>query len=104
MLRISLAGPLARVLGACLVALGLGGAAMAQESSTGTTTSHNTGIAQPPPGTAAPAPKRLDHTNASVQGNNTPTLPELARQPEATIGSPVSIAGPGGTARTPAGD
>lgn len=93
----------------CMVAAALGGAAMAQTSATtnsGTTThgTSSTGIATPPPGTSAPLPKRLDHSNASVLGNNTPTLPQIALHPTATIGSPVPVAGPGGTSSNPTGD
>lgn len=89
---------------ACVLAVALGGSALAQTVTSGTTTSNNTGIANPPPGTAAPQPKRLTHSNASVLGNNTPTLPQIALHPTATIGSPVPIAGPGGTTRNETGD
>jgi hypothetical protein len=77
--------------------------ALAQTSVGGTTT-QQTGISKPPPGTAPAGPKRLDQSNASVLGNNTPTLPQIALHPTATVGSPVPIAGPGGTTRNATGD
>lgn len=90
---------------ACLLALALGTAALAQPATTSGTTSHTTtGLAKPPAGTTPRLHKKLNHTNASNLGDNTPTLPQVALHPEATIGSPVPIAGPGGTARTPTGD
>jgi hypothetical protein len=79
------------------------GGAVAQTVTSNSTTT-NTGIAKPPPGTSAPLPKRLTHSNASVLGNNTPTLPQIALHPTATIGSPVPIAGPGGTTTSQTGD
>ncbi len=87
---------------AVLVAMMPFGDAMAQQVS-GMTTKHH-GIATPPSGTVPPQPKRLNHSNASTPGNNTPNLPELARQPDAPIGSPVTIAGPGGTVSHPLGN
>ena len=88
---------------ALAVALG-GTGALAQTVSNGTTTTQQTGISKPPPGTAPQSPKRLDQSNASVLGNNTPTLPQIALHPTATVGSPVPIAGPGGTTRNATGD
>jgi hypothetical protein len=83
----------------------LGGTAMAQPVlNNGTTTTQPTGISKPPPGTAPPSPKRLNRTNASVLGNNTPTLPQIALHPTATIGSSIPIAGPGGTSSNPTGN
>ncbi len=66
-------------------------------------TMKSTGIAKPPPGTAAPSPKRIDPINGPQLGNNTPTLPQIARHPMATIGSPTPIAGAGGTSKYPVG-
>ena len=99
-----------RLIRACTLAIAMGGmasgGAMAQTVSTGTTTNGTTttGIAKPPPGTTAPLPRRLNHSNASVLGNNTPTLPQIALHPGPTIGSPVPIAGPGGTSSSPTGN
>ncbi|WP_297491876.1 hypothetical protein [Acidocella sp.] len=98
-----------RLILACVLGITAGGmipgGAMAQTASTAASaTTKSTGLAKPPPGTTAPQPRRLDHSNASVQGNNTPTLPQIALHPQATIGSPVPIAGPGGTSRSPTGD
>jgi len=101
MYRRILACGLAVALGVALFGA-LGGDALAQ-TAVGTTT-QQTGISKPPPGMVPPAPKRLDHSNSSVLGNNTPTLPQIALHPTATIGSPIPIAGPGGTTRNATGD
>lgn len=99
-----------RIILTSLLALALGGTAAAQTAtssanlSSGTTTQNRTGIAKPPPGTVAPSPRRINRTGGSQLGNNTPTLPQIALRPGATIGSPVPIAGPGGTARNPTGN
>jgi hypothetical protein len=97
-----------RIILTSLLALALGGAAMAQTSSanlsSGTTTQNKTGIAKPPPGTVPPSPRRINRMSGSQLGNNTPTLPQIALRPSATIGSPVPIAGPGGTSRNPTGN
>jgi len=93
--------------GALAIALGVlpaGGALAQTPVSSGTATTQQTGISKPPPGTTPPGPKRLNQSNASVLGNNTPTLPQIALHPTATIGSPVPIAGPGGTTRNATGD
>src|ERR1700727_3153748 len=101
MFRRILTGALAIALGSMLPA----GNALAQTPvSSGTATTQQTGISKPPPGTAPPGPKRLDRSHGSVQGNNTATLPQIALHPTATIGSPVPIAGPGGTTRNATGD
>ncbi len=105
-----------RVFLASLLAAALGGGAMAQTAPTASvsagagssanlssSTTKKTGIAKPPPGTAAPSPKRIDPINGPQLGNNTPTLPQIARHPTATIGSPVPIAGAGGTSKYPVG-
>ena len=94
MLKLSLAGVLA-------LAVALGSAAMAQQDTNGTTT---TGIAKPPPGMVPPQPHKLDRNNPSSPGSNIPTLPQVALHPDATIGSGVPLAGPGGTSRNPTGD
>ncbi len=97
MYRRILTGALAIALGSLLPA----GSVLAQTSGT---TTQQTGISKPPPGTAPPQTKRLDQSNASVLGNNTPTLPQIALHPTATVGSPVPIAGPGGTTRNATGN
>ena len=80
------------------------GSALAQTASTSGTTT--TGIAKPPPGTAPPQRRRIDRSGANMPplGNNTPTLPQIALHPRATIGSPVPIAGPGGSSNNPTGN
>jgi hypothetical protein len=96
---------LAYVIAAAVGASALGSTAMAQtELNNGTTTTQPTGISKPPPGTSPTQPKRLDRTNSSVLGNNTPTLPQIALHPTATIGSSIPIAGPGGTSSNPTGN
>jgi hypothetical protein len=87
---------------AVTLAIALGGTALAQTASS--TTTQQTGISKPPPGTSPPSSRRINHSaNPSVLGNNTPTIPQIALHPTATIGSPVPIAGPGGTTRSPTG-
>jgi hypothetical protein len=98
MYRKLLTGALALALGSILPL----SSALAQTS--GTTTQQPTGISKPPPGTSPAGPKRLDQSNSSVLGNNTPTLPQIALHPTATVGSPIPIAGPGGTTRNATGD
>ncbi len=80
-----------------------GGSALAQNATSSGTTS--TGIAKPPPGTAPPQPARIDHSHATTAplGNNTPTLPQIALHPGATIGSGTPVAGPGGSSSSPTG-
>jgi hypothetical protein len=88
------------VLSIALVGTALGGSAMAQSASSTTT---KTGIAKPPPGYAPPQPRRLNSTTGGGTLANTPTLPQIALRPTATVGSPVPVAGPGGSSRTPTG-
>jgi hypothetical protein len=95
-----LTGALALALGSSILPLS---SALAQPVG-GTTTQQPTGISKPPPGTSPAGPKRLDQSNSSILGNNTPTTPQIALHPTATIGSPVPIAGPGGTTRNATGD
>ncbi|MCB5945375.1 hypothetical protein [Acidocella sp. KAb 2-4] len=92
---------------AFVLAMALSGAAVAQtQTTTGTATTkgtQSTGIAKPPPGTTAPAPKKRNKDNYSNIGANVPTLPTVAQHPTGTIGSEVPIAGPGGTTQAPTG-
>ncbi len=60
------------------------------------------GIAKPPAGTAAAKPSK-QAPGASPTLPNDPTLPQIALHPTATIGSPVPIAGPGGTTKSATG-
>lgn len=60
------------------------------------------GVAKPPAGTAEPKPnKKRPGTNATLPNN--PTLPQIALHPTGTIGSPVPIAGAGGTTKSATG-
>lgn len=96
-----------RLIPVCILATALLaplGAAAQPVTGTTTTGTEKSAIAKPPPGTAPPQAKRLPTDNASTPGNNTPTLPQIALHPSATIGSPVPIAGPGGTSRSPTGN
>jgi hypothetical protein len=99
-----------RMMLAGLLALAMGGSALAQTASGNTSANlssgvtKQTGIAKPPPGTVPPQPRRIDRLSGSRLGNNTPTLPQIALHPTATIGSPVPIAGPGGTTKFPTGN
>ena len=94
-----------------MMAMGLCSAALAQSATTGTATitqNPNSSVVQPglakPPG-SAPGPKAA-HKPAGTQPTlpNNPTLPQIALHPTATIGSPVPIAGPGGTTKEPTGE
>ncbi len=58
------------------------------------------GVAKPPPGAPKPPPKVKRQPNgSSAVWANQPTLPQIALHPQPTIGSPIPIAGPGGTTR-----
>lgn len=95
---------------ACVLALAVGSAALAQSTGDSATTSSKattktkTGIAKPPAGTTAPAPEKFNPNDNSAIGANVPTLPQIALHPQATIGSGVPIAGPGGSTATPVGN
>jgi len=96
---------------ACMLALAVGSAALAQSSdvagsasSSGSTRS-KTGLAKPPAGTTAQAPVKFNHNNDNTGiGANVPTLPQIALHPDATIGSGSPIAGPGGSSASPVGN
>lgn len=86
------------------LALASGQAAMAQTSNAGPDNPNSSvvtpGVAKPP----ASAPKPKGKTKAQPTGStavwaNQPTLPQVALHPTATIGSPVPIAGQGGTTK-----
>ncbi len=96
---------------ACMLALAVGSAALAQStevagsaSSSGTTKSE-TGLAKPPAGTTARAPVKFNHNNDNTGiGANVPTLPQIALHPDVIIGSGSPIAGPGGSTGSPVGN
>ncbi len=93
-----------------ILAVGLGGTALAQSTATGSaeiTANPNSsvvqpGIARPPAGHELQTPRKQRPGTSPVLPND-PTLPQIALHPTATIGSPVPIAGPGGTTRSPVG-
>jgi hypothetical protein len=96
-----------------ILAMGLGGAALAQSTATGSATLTNDpnesvvqpGIAKPPVSAPAkPAHIKRQATGSSAIWANQPTLPQVALHPTATIGSPVPIAGPGGTTKSVTGE
>lgn len=93
-----------------ILAMGLGSAALAQSTAPGpaeVTANPNSsvvqpGIARPPAGHAAQRSAKQRPGTSPVLPND-PTLPQVALHPTATIGSPVPIAGPGGTTNSPTG-
>jgi hypothetical protein len=92
-----------RIFLAGLIAVAFGSSAMAQSTpgvSTTGTTGNKVTLAKPPVGTAPPSTKRNRGDNNL---NNTPLTPQIAKQPGPTIGSPIPIAGPGGTTTNPTG-
>ncbi len=94
-----------------ILAAGLGGVALAQSAppgSTGAADNPNASVVQPgiavPPGSVSkPAHVKRQPTGSSAIWANQPTLPQVALHPTATIGSPVPIAGPGGTTKAVTG-
>jgi hypothetical protein len=99
-----------RVMLVGLLALAWGGNALAQTGAGNTSANlsggvtKQTGIAKPPRGVVPPQPRHTDRLSGPRLGNNTPTLPQIALHPTATIGSPVPIAGPGGSSKFPTGN
>jgi hypothetical protein len=99
-----------RIVLGMILAAGVGGAALAQSTASGSAAVQanpnssvvQPGIAKPPAGHPAPAPQKQRPGTSPALPNN-PTLPQLALHPTATIGSPVPIAGPGGTTKSPTG-
>ncbi|WP_297370615.1 hypothetical protein [Acidocella sp.] len=93
-------------LAACLAFTLCAGSVLAQTSpqtSTSGTVSHNTGVAKPPANAPLPKPKPKHDKNSGI-GVNVPTTPQIALHPQATIGSNVPMAGPGGTTATGTGN
>lgn len=95
-----------------ILAMGVGGAALAQSSASGAISITNDpnssvvqpGIAKPPTGAPAqPAHVKRQATGSTAVWANQPTLPQIALHPTATIGSPVPIAGAGGTTKAVTG-
>jgi hypothetical protein len=92
-----------------VLAFAFGGAALAQTAAGSAQITANPngsvvqpGIAKPPAGKAAPkSAKQRPGTSPALP--NVPTLPQIALHPTATIGSPVPIAGPGGTTKSATG-
>ena len=98
-----------RVLVGVGLACAVGGAAFAQTASGSAQVTANPnssvvqpGVAKPPAGTAAPKSKKHRAETKPVLPND-PTLPQIALHPTATIGSPVPVAGAGGTTKAATG-
>lgn len=97
------------------VALTLGAAniAVAQVNPTGSAQVNDTsgpnssvvqpGLAKPPAGVAVPTPPAGQQVGVPPNMANNPTAPQIAKQSSATVGSPVPIAGAGGTTSAVAG-
>lgn len=93
---------------AVALVLGAAGVAMAQENATGSAQINNNGnnpnnsvvqpgIAKPPAGLSTPTPPAKQPVGVPANMANNPTTPQSALQPTATVGSPVPVAGAGGT-------
>jgi hypothetical protein len=89
-----------RIFLAALLAVAMGSAALAQPNSSTT----ETGTPGKPPAGAPVPPQSTRHDANSAIGANVPTLPQVALHPTATIGSPVPLAGPGGTTKNATGN
>lgn len=95
------------------LALSAGGMAFAQTSTTGNaqisgdngpnSSVVQPGLAKPPAGMAPITPPTQQPKGVPANMANNPTLPQAALQPSATVGSPVPIAGAGGTTKTVTG-
>lgn len=62
------------------------------------------GIAKPPAGIPSTTSSGKQQMGVPPNMANNPTLPQVAMHPSATVGSPVPIAGPGGTTNSVAGN
>ncbi|WP_298284891.1 hypothetical protein [Acidocella sp.] len=89
-------------LAVCLAFTLCAGGALAQTSMSGTV-SHNSGVATPPANAPGPKAKPKPDVHSGI-GVNVPTTPQIALHPQATIGSNVPMAGPGGTTATGTGN
>lgn len=99
---------------AVVLALGGASAALAQVSTTGSAQLNDSngpnssvvqpGIAKPPAGAPTQMPSGMS-PNMAMPPNmaNNPTSPQIALQPSTKVGSPVPIAGAGGTSSAPVG-
>lgn len=95
------------------LALSAGGVAFAQTSVTGSAqisgdNGPNSSVVQPglakPPASVAPVtPPAEPQKGVPANMANNPTLPQAALQPSPTVGSPVPVAGAGGTTKTVTG-
>jgi hypothetical protein len=92
-----------------ILAFAFGGAALAQTTSGSVQVpaDPNGSVVQPgiakPPGTAPVKKSTKQRPGTSPTLPNDPTLPQVALHPTATIGSPVPIAGAGGTTKAATG-
>ena len=99
---------------AVVLALSAASTALAQVSAGGNAQVNNNGgpnssVVQPglakPPAGSVPTPAPVPKQQVGVPPNmaNNPTSAQIAVQPSATVGSPVTVAGAGGTTKAPAG-
>lgn len=97
---------------AVVLALSAASAAMAQVSTSGNAQVNNNGgpnssVVQPglakPPAGSVPAPAPKQQVGVPPNMANNPTSAQIAVQPSAPVGSPVPIAGAGGTTKAPTG-
>lgn len=99
---------------AVALALSATSIAAAQENTTGNAQINNNGnnpnssvvqpgIAKPPAGAMAPTPPATQQVGVPANMANNPTTPQIALRPSATVGSPVPVAGAGGTTNATTG-
>lgn len=97
---------------AVVLALSAASGALAQVSTGGNAQVNNTGgpnssVVQPglakPPAGSTPAPVPKQQVGVPPNMANNPTSAQIAVQPSATVGSPVTVAGAGGTTKAPTG-
>lgn len=98
---------------AVVLALGAGGVALAQTNTTGNaqvskdggpnSSVVQPGLAEPPAGAVPVTPPAKQQKGVPVNMANNPTLPQAALQPSPTVGSPVPVAGAGGTTKAVTG-
>lgn len=104
MRRLSLAVVLAlSAASAALAQVSTGGNAQVNDNNGPNSSVEQPGLAKPPAG-SAPAPVPKQQVGVPPNMANNPTSPQIAVQSSATVGSPVPIAGAGGTTSVPAGN
>lgn len=92
-----------------VLAMSLGGVALAQGTGAANVTDNpnnsvvQPGVAKPPANAPQPANVKPQPNGSSAVWANQPTLPQVALHPQATVGSTTPVAGPGGTTKARVG-